>query len=70
MKYLSFIKLGCRILLIGQTFLRAHKAQILKFHILYFFSKIPPEKCQSNNNKIMTSIIIYILSFESCNKPI
>lgn len=36
MKYLNFIKLGCRILLIGPAFLRAHEAQILKFHILYF----------------------------------
>lgn len=36
MKYLNFIKLGCRILLIGPTFPRVHEAQILKFHILYF----------------------------------
>ena len=38
-----------------------HRSQILH-SLFYFFSKIPLGKCESNNYKIMTTIIIYSVS--------
>ena len=66
MKYLNFIELGCRILLIGPTFPRVHEAQILKFHILYFiFSlKFHQESVKVTIIKswLLLLFIVYLLS--------